>query len=78
MVFQNVDEGPFWAQQIECQQKKHIIKSGMQKRKPKKAELLDHLKEKGIVTKGRVAYLIIVTQNNGIFVEEEMQKNQEG
>ncbi len=50
----------------------------MQKIKLMKAELLDHLKEKGIVTKGRLADLIITAQNNGIPVEEEMQKIQEG
>jgi hypothetical protein len=79
MVFHNVDGSPFWMQPIERQQKKHdIIKSGMQKRKLTKAELLDCLKEKGIVTKGRVADLIVAAQNNGIPVEEEMQKIQEG
>ena len=36
-------------QEMEHQQKKYdIIKSGMQKRKLTKAELLDHLKDKGI------------------------------
>ncbi len=79
MVFHDVDEGPFWMQPIERQQKKHdIIKSGMRKRKLTKAELLDRLKEKGIVTKGRVADLIVAAQYNGIPVEEELQKIQEG
>ncbi len=40
------------------------------KKKLTKAELLDCLKEKGVVTKGRVADLIIAAQNNGIPDEE--------
>jgi hypothetical protein len=79
MIFQDGDEGPFWMQEMERQQKKYdIVKSGTRKRKLTKAELLDRLKEKGIVTKGRVADLVVAAQNNGIPVEEEVQKIQEG
>ena len=79
-VFQEQDSGPYWMSESERMAKKYDQTTDrVQKRRRKKAELVDDLKATGMVNVGgTLAELQVLAERNNIPIHEEKQVVVEG
>jgi hypothetical protein len=80
MIFNPGDNGPFWMDKLEREAKQHdrLIDGETVTRQFTKAELVQHLKDRGIAAKGKKAAIQAKAQEHGLPLEETKPKCVEG
>jgi hypothetical protein len=79
-VFSDCDEGPFWMNNVEREQKRHdkVIEGQFTKRKLTKEELLQRLQGKGVSATGNIKNITRLCQLSDIPIEEFIPKMVQG